>query len=100
MIEDLSNLLATGEVPNLFDATDQVAICEAVSGRAKRAGMDGSRAELFAFFCGEVRRHLRVVLAFSPLSDAFRARLRKFPPLVTATTINWCACIAPFCFSR
>jgi dynein heavy chain, axonemal len=90
MVEDISNLLNTGEVPNLFDASDQVAIAEAVSGRAKKAGLlGGTRAELFAFFCAEVRRALHVVLAFSPIGNAFRTRLRKFPSLVTSTTINW-----------
>lgn len=91
MVEDISSLLNTGEVPNLFDASDQVAICEGVSARAKKVGRDGSRAELFAFFCGEVSRNLHIVLAFSPIGDAFRTRLRKFPSLVTSTTINWCA---------
>jgi dynein heavy chain, axonemal len=91
MIEDISNLLSLGEVPNLFDASDQVTICEAVSARAKKVGMDGSRSDLFNFFCMEVRKFLHVVLVFSPIGDAFRTRLRKFPSLVTNSTINWCA---------
>lgn len=101
MVEDLSNLLNTGEVPNLFDASEQVAICEGVSGRAKKVGMDGSRADMFNFFCAEVRRQLHIVLAFSPIGGAFRTRLRKFPSLVTSTTINWCAHLPlnPFCLS-
>jgi dynein heavy chain len=103
MIEDISNLLSLGEVPNLFDPSDQVTICEAVSGRAKKAGVaaSGSRAELFNFFCSEVRRFLHVVLVFSPIGDAFRTRLRKFPSLVTNTTIDWCAlvlCHSSLCF--
>ena len=91
MIEDLSNLLNTGEVPNLFDASDQVTIGEAVSARAKKVGMDGSRADLFNFFIGQVRKYLHICLAFSPIGDAFRTRLRMFPALVTNTTINWYA---------
>lgn len=91
MVEDLSNLLNTGEVPNLFDASDQVSICEGVSARAKKVGMDGSRTELFSFFVSEVQRNLHIVLAFSPIpADTFRTRLRMFPSLVTATTIDWC----------
>ena len=64
---------------------------EAVSARAKKVGMDGSRADLFSFFTSEVARYLHIVLAFSPIGDAFRTRLRMFPSLVTATTINWFA---------
>ena len=29
------------------------------------------------------------MLCFSPVGDAFRERLRKFPSLVTCTTIDW-----------
>lgn len=51
--------------------------------------MDGGRQQLFQFFVHEVKAHLHVVLAFSPVGDAFRNRLRLFPSLVTCTTINW-----------
>jgi dynein heavy chain len=46
---------------------------------------------LFFFLYGpsQVRRYLHVVLCFSPVGDAFRERLRKFPSLVTCTTIDW-----------
>lgn len=54
-IEDISNLLNTGEVPNLFDTGDTIAIGEAVRNRARAARMDGSRADLYTFFVNEVR---------------------------------------------
>ena len=38
----------------------------------------------------QVRRNLHLVLSFSPVGDAFRERLRKFPSLVNCTTIDWC----------
>eukprot|EP00955_Chlamydomonas_euryale_P086337 364207-Chlamydomonas_euryale.AAC.7 len=89
MVEDISNLLNTGEVPNLFDTGEQMAIGEGVRTRAKAAKMDGSRADLYAFFVSEVRKNLHVCLCFSPIGDAFRERLRKFPSLITCTTIDW-----------
>ncbi|KAF5834888.1 hypothetical protein DUNSADRAFT_8192 [Dunaliella salina] len=55
MIEDISNLLNTGEVPNLFDTGDVIAIGEAVRTKARAARMDGSRADLYDFFTQEVR---------------------------------------------
>jgi dynein heavy chain len=36
-----------------------------------------------------VRRNLHIVLSFSPVGDAFRERLRKFPSLVNCTTLDW-----------
>jgi dynein heavy chain len=53
-VEDISNLLGTGEVPNLFDTGELLAIGEAIRPRARAAQMDGSRADLYAFFIQEV----------------------------------------------
>lgn len=91
MVEDISNLLNTGEVPNLFDSGEQASIGENIRSKAKKAKMDGSRQDLYAFFLQEVKAHLHIVLAFSPVGDAFRNRLRLFPSLVTCMTINWFA---------
>lgn len=40
-------------------------------------------------FVERIRRNLHVVLAFSPIGDAFRNRLRMFPSLINCCTINW-----------
>lgn len=88
-VEDISNLLNTYEVPNLLQSSDLVPIFENIRTRAKSAGMDGSRELLYQFFMLEVRKNLHMVLSFSPVGDAFRERLRKFPSLVNCTTIDW-----------
>jgi len=88
-VEDLSNLLNTAEVPNLLESGDLVQIFENISGRAKQVGMHQNRTQLYNFFLSEVRKNLHICLAFSPVGDAFRERLRKFPSLVTCTTIDW-----------
>jgi len=88
-VEDISNVLNTAEVPNLLENSDTVQIFETIRTKAKSAGMDGSRTDMYNFFLREVKRNLHVLLAFSPVGDAFRERLRKFPSLVTCTTIDW-----------
>lgn len=35
------------------------------------------------------KRNLHLVLAFSPVGEPFRRRLRTFPGLVNCTTIDW-----------
>ena len=90
-LEDINNVLNTGEVPNLF-AKDEVAqIAEAVTARAKKAGINESAPaqEKFKFFVQECRKYLHCVLCMSPVGDAFRERLRKFPSLVNCCTIDW-----------
>ena len=49
----------------------------------------GTVAQLMAFFVEMVRENLHVVVCMSPVGDAFRERLRKFPSLVNCCTIDW-----------
>ena len=44
---------------------------------------------LFNFFVNRCKENLHVILAFSPIGDAFRNRLRKFPSLINCCTIDW-----------
>ena len=57
--------------------------------RDKTKQTDGSPVALFNLFVQRVRDQLHVVLAMSPIGDAFRNRLRKFPSLVNCCTIDW-----------
>ncbi|KAF6265404.1 dynein heavy chain 6 [Scenedesmus sp. NREL 46B-D3] len=88
-LEDINNILNTGEVPNLFAKDEQVGIMEAVTPRAKRAGKPLTPAGLWAFFLDSVRGNLHLVLTMSPVGGSFWERLRKFPSLVSCTTIDW-----------
>jgi dynein heavy chain, axonemal len=74
---------------NVAQAGDLATVFENIRPRAKAAGMDGTRDAMYNFFVAEVKRNLHIVLSFSPVGDAFRERLRKFPSLVNCTTIDW-----------
>lgn len=92
-LEDISNLLNSGEVPNIFTGEERVELCEKMRQldrqRDKSMQTDGSPAALFNFFVQIVREQLHVVLAMSPIGDGFRNRIRKFPALVNCCTIDW-----------
>ncbi|XP_047226085.1 dynein axonemal heavy chain 7 isoform X2 [Girardinichthys multiradiatus] len=92
-LEDIGNLLNTGEVPNLFAVDEKQEICERmrVLDRQRDRGKqtDGSTLSLFNMFLERCRTQLHVVLAMSPIGDAFRDRLRRFPALINCCTINW-----------
>ncbi|DBB17910.1 TPA: hypothetical protein ACH3X3_002922 [Trebouxia sp. C0006] len=88
-VEDISNLLNTYEVPNLLQPADLATTFENIRPRAKAAGLDGNKDQLYSFFLQEVKRNLHMVLSFSPVGGEFRERLRKFPSLVNCTTIDW-----------
>ncbi|XP_069839698.1 dynein axonemal heavy chain 7 isoform X1 [Dendropsophus ebraccatus] len=92
-LEDINNLLNAGEVPNLFAADEKQEICERMRQidrqRDKSKQTDGSPLALFNLFIDRCRDQLHIVLAMSPIGDAFRNRLRKFPALVNCCTIDW-----------
>ncbi|XP_067216276.1 dynein axonemal heavy chain 7 [Linepithema humile] len=92
-LEDISNLLNSGEVPNLFVAEEKSEICEKMRiidrQRDRALQTDGSPVALFNFFVQTVREHLHIVVTMSPIGDSFRTRIRKFPALVNCCTIDW-----------
>eukprot|EP00117_Sycon_ciliatum_P025270 scpid3533/ scgid21010/ Dynein heavy chain 7, axonemal; Axonemal beta dynein heavy chain 7; Ciliary dynein heavy chain 7; Dynein heavy chain-like protein 2; hDHC2 len=92
-LEDINNLLNAGEVPNLFAVDERAEICEKMrqidKTRERSKQTDGTPVALFNFFISRVRDQLHIVLAMSPIGDAFRQRLRKFPSLVNCCTIDW-----------
>jgi dynein heavy chain len=92
-LEDIGNLLNTGEVPNMFPIDEKNEICSKMrqidKQREKSKQTDGTPLSLFNFFVDRVREQLHVVLAMSPIGDAFRNRVRMFPSLINCCTINW-----------
>jgi dynein heavy chain len=88
-LEDINNILNTGEVPNLYPKDEIMPLLDAVRNRAKKVGRDGSIAELYMYFVDQCRTNLHMVIAMSPFGDAFRTRLRMFPSLVNCCTIDW-----------
>ncbi|KAF3842869.1 hypothetical protein F7725_001718 [Dissostichus mawsoni] len=92
-LEDVGNLLNTGEVPNLFAVDEKAEMCERMRvldrQRDRDKQTDGSPLSLFNMFIERCRTQLHVVLAMSPIGDAFRNRLRRFPALINCCTINW-----------
>eukprot|EP01028_Stygiella_incarcerata_P004265 TRINITY_DN1920_c0_g2_i1.p1 TRINITY_DN1920_c0_g2~~TRINITY_DN1920_c0_g2_i1.p1 ORF type:complete len:4143 (+),score=1128.32 TRINITY_DN1920_c0_g2_i1:148-12576(+) len=88
-LEDVNNILNTGEVPNLFPLDELTQITESLRNPAREAGRDLSRGSLYNFFVQRCREKLHVVLCMSPVGDALRERLRQFPSLVNCCTIDW-----------
>ncbi|GCC21888.1 hypothetical protein chiPu_0000270 [Chiloscyllium punctatum] len=90
-LEDVDSLLNTGEVPNLFAPDEKQEIMEGVrvAAQAGNKNADFSPLALFAFFVSRCRENLHIVVAFSPIGDAFRNRLRQFPSLINCCTIDW-----------
>ena len=80
-------------MPNIFPADERAGICDAVRSFAKadygKAANDMTPTEMYAYFIRRIKAHLHIVLAFSPIGDAFRERLRLFPSLINCCAIDW-----------
>jgi dynein heavy chain len=91
-VEDISNLLNSGEIPNLYPPEDKIELLDYVRtqhGKRNRELADMNPAAVYNWFVARTRTQLHIVLAFSPIGDAFRERLRKFPSLINCCTIDW-----------
>ncbi|XP_049887204.1 dynein axonemal heavy chain 7-like [Pectinophora gossypiella] len=92
-LEDVNNMLNSGEVPNIFGSDEKAELCEKMRvidrQRDKSLQTDGSPTALYAYFVSIVRDQLHIVLAMSPAGTSLRTRIRKFPSLVNCCTIDW-----------
>jgi dynein heavy chain len=85
----MNDLLASGNIPDLFPLEDMDEIINKVTPKVKAAGIVPGRVTCWDYFIGEVRKNLHVCLCFSPVSDDFRVRCTRFPALVNCTVIDW-----------
>ncbi|XP_068084555.1 dynein axonemal heavy chain 3 [Anabrus simplex] len=90
-VEDVNLLLNTGDLPNLYAPDEKAEILEKMQQAARETGkkMESTPLALYNFFIERVRNNLHIVLAMSPIGDAFRNRLRMFPSLINCCTIDW-----------
>ena len=89
-LEDINNILNSGEVPNLFEPDEYERMVIGCRAAAKEVGIaEGDRDAIFSFFINRVRNNLHIVLCMSPVGDSFRSRCRMFPSIVNCCTIDW-----------
>ncbi len=90
-LEDISSLLNSGDIPNLFAPDEKAEILEKMTAAAKASGkkVDSTPLALYAYFIERVKNNLHVILTFSPIGDALRNRLRSFPSFISCCTIDW-----------
>ncbi|XP_029708760.2 dynein axonemal heavy chain 7 [Aedes albopictus] len=92
-LEDINNLLNSGEIPNLFTNEEKSEIIEKMRQidrqKEKSQQTDGTPVALFNLFVTIIRDQLHIVISMSPIGDSFRNRVRKFPSIVNCCTIDW-----------
>ncbi|XP_030631579.1 dynein axonemal heavy chain 9 isoform X2 [Chanos chanos] len=85
----VNDLLASGEIPDLFPDDEVENIIGGVRNEVRGQGLLDTRDNCWKFFIDRVRRQLKVALCFSPVGSKLRVRSRKFPAVVNCTAIDW-----------
>ncbi|XP_031208338.1 dynein heavy chain 2, axonemal isoform X2 [Mastomys coucha] len=88
-LEDINNILSSGEVPNLYKSDEFEEIQNQIIEQARAEQISESSDSIFAYLIERVRNNLHIVLCLSPVGDPFRNWIRQYPALVNCTTINW-----------
>ena len=90
-LEDINNILNTGEVPNIFPPDEKAEVQDSVRAAAKEESRcpEGTPQQLFAYFVERCKKNLHMIICFSPIGDTFRNRCRDFPSFINCTTIDW-----------
>ena len=94
MLEDINNLLNSGDIPNLFPAEEKLQIIEKLRPKAKKEGRmnlynNGTNEQFSDYFVEKIKMHLHIVLAMSPIGNTLRERIRNFPSIVNCCTFDW-----------
>ncbi|CAH2103550.1 unnamed protein product [Euphydryas editha] len=89
-LEDINNMLNSGEVPNLFEGDSYEQVQSGCRNEAAKVGINpGDRDAVYYYFINRVRSKLHLCICMSPVGEAFRRRCRMFPSLVNCCTIDW-----------
>jgi dynein heavy chain len=89
MLEDINNILNSGDVPNLYKTEDLDPVFKVGKLLCMEKGLAVSKMNMFQCYLGQVKKNMHMIIAMSPLGEVFRARLRMFPSLVNCCTIDW-----------
>ena len=85
----VNDFLCRGDVVDMFTEQEKVEIYQRVQSSVKSSGRLDTRENCWEFFLEEVRSKVHLCLCFSPVGDTFRTCAKRFPALVSCTTMNY-----------
>jgi hypothetical protein len=76
-LEDINNVLNSGDIPNLYNAEEQDLIVNTMRPYIQEQGLQPTKANLMAAYTGRVRSNIHMVLCmrYSQLSPGHTVRL-------------------------
>ncbi|CAD8156782.1 unnamed protein product [Paramecium pentaurelia] len=89
MLEDLNNVLNSGDVTGIYQEKDFEDITQACKQECIKRQIPPTRMNIFTQYLIRVKKNIHLIIAMSPLGSQFTTRLRMFPSLVNCCTIDW-----------
>lgn len=89
MLVFINDLLASGEIPDLFAQEVKDEIVNALRSETKSLGLLDTTENIWGVFISKVKANLHVVFTASPVGENFRVRSQRFLATVTSTVIDW-----------
>eukprot|EP00945_MAST-04E_sp_MAST-4E-sp1_P001635 g1635.t1 len=86
-LEHMNALLASGEVPGLFEDDELSALMQEM--RARTSSMVDSDEELFRLFTKNVQNNLHIVFTMNPAGGDFKSRSATSPALFNRCVVDW-----------
>ena len=88
MLEDINNVLNSGDVPNIYKPDDWEEIESVGKPECQRKNLLLTEMNIMSQYLLRVKKNIRIVLAMSPMGEQFRSNLRMFPSLINCCTID------------
>eukprot|EP00899_Mesostigma_viride_P021711 jgi/Mesvir1/29541/Mv05860-RA.1 len=89
LLAPITELLATGDVAELWTPEDKDDVFNGLRVHLKMEGLPETRENSWALFLRRVQRDLHVLLCASPGGALFQTSTRRFPSLLSCTTIDF-----------
>merc|ERR1712113_717141 len=89
-LERMNALLASGEVPGLFEDADYMQLIMKLREQSRKDGLIiDTEEELYSMFTTHVRNNLHIVFTMNPAGGDFSGRAATSPALFNRCVINW-----------
>ena len=88
-LEDINNLLNTGEITGLYERADYSLMEESLAATLARKRIPVNKESIKQYFTDSFRDHFHIILCMSPVGEQLRVRSRMFPSLINCCTLDW-----------
>ncbi|XP_013921881.1 PREDICTED: dynein heavy chain 14, axonemal [Thamnophis sirtalis] len=89
ILEVLSCILKSGQVPNLFEKDELNNIIESLTSASEMTKDSNKLDDMYSFFLHRVRHNLHIVLTVNPTGLVFRQNIQIYPAIVNCCTVDW-----------